>query len=896
MKKILALFLSLLMLLSTVSVTVFANPVGFQEKNVYETNDYVTDDQLAILAKLGITSWSSISSLGYRHEEVVSRWFVAFWLYNMGVSENVPANGFETMFKDLTSEHKWYSRIKGAVQAGLMQGYPDGYFRPNEPVSTDEATEVMLKVLGYQPYIKIFGKAQALKQTKIMEGIPAGESMTQDMMMRMIYNTLNSPAISTNAWTAYANGDVDITYVIDESYLGFEHLYGVKHEMAVLDGIQGSTLVESGDIIKDGYVTIAGVDYEYADDATDLLGYRVNYLYKEQNGIRKIVHLFKSEKNEELVLEHDMIESFENGVYTYYNENDKEKTVVISPETHVIYNDVANPAYTQEEMIPSFGKVTFIDNNGKKGYEVVKIDDYDFYFSSAINATTNKIIDSEGDVVKTLDLSEPDYLEIWNGNSQIAFGRIKKSNLLVVKRSSANSDFDRVKVECFKVSNKSVKVSAVREDYIETSSGRFDVWSGVVDAFEMGKYYNLYKYNDVVVLAIEDAESGYEYAYLINMGVDGDAFNKFTRFAVVDMDGNFNEYEGAEKINVDGTVVDNVDTMWNNLNRSALMTNGYSEDYPLSQPVRLDYNSIGQINKIDTYYHDAEKEDENAIRIIENAAGSPQYNSYAHGLYSLIEGSTTVYQNLVASIETSTNILFIPGDRFEEDSYMSRALTNGEKYKLDIAGIADNIYIADNVFVYYNPQNDGIGGWTRQFIISDLEKGINDDGEIVCTVSGYYINQTKEYTCEEELFNQFEIGDIYKFEVDKNNRIIASEKVLGIDEVPDRQNRQMITGTNGAISSANGTIYGSLVHFQGSFVRVSQALPTDIEDYDPDFKADNYYIGTTGIYKYSVVQGQPSVTASSLAEATPYTTDPENPSTVVINVLNGTNQIYIIEK
>ncbi len=896
MKKILALFLSMLMLLSTVSMTFFANPVGFNEKITYDTNDYVTNDQLAILSKLGITSWPDISSLGYRHEEVVSRWFMAFWLYNMKVTENVPANGFETMFKDLTSEHKWYSRIKGAVQGGFMQGYPDGYFRPNEPISTDEATEVLLKVLGYQPYIKIFGKAAALKQTKIMEGVPAGDSMTQDMMMRMIYNTLNSPAISTTAWKSYEDGNVDITYVIDESYLGFEHLYGVKHEMAVLDGIVGTTLTDSGDIIKDGIVRIAGVEYEYADDATDLLGYRVNYLYKEQGGQRKIIHIFKSSKNEALVLTHEDIEDYSNGVYTYYTENDKEKTVELSPETRVIYNDVANPAYSDDEMVPAFGTVTFIDNDGKRGYEVVKVENFDFYFSSAINATTNKITDSEGETVRVLDLSEPDYLEIWNGDNKIAFGRIKKSNLLVVKRSSSNSDYDRVKIECFKVSNKNAKVSSVKEDSIVTSSGTFDVWSGAIDQFEMGKYYNLYKYNNTVVYAIEDTASGYEYAYLINMGVDGDAFSKSTRFAIVDMDGNYTEFEGAEKINIDGTVVDNVDTMWNNLNRSALMTNGYSEEYPLSQPVRLDYNSIGQINKIDTYYHDAEKEDENAIRIVENAAGSPQYNSYAHGLYSLIEGSTTVYQDLVASIETSTNILFIPGDRFEEDSYMSRALTNGERYKLDIAGISDNIYIADNLFIYYNPVSDGIGGWTRQFIVSDLVKGINDDGEIVCTVTGYYINQTKSYTCEEELFNQLEIGDIYKFEVDKKNRIIASKKILGIDEVPDRLNRQMITGTNGAISSANGTIYGSLVHYQGSFVRVSQALPTDIEDYDPDYKADNFYIGTTGIYKYSVVQGQPTVTPSSLAEATAYTSDAENPSTVVINVLNGTNQIYIIEK
>ena len=877
-------------------MSVFANPVGFQENNIYDTNEYVTNDQLAILAKLGCSIWSDLNSLGDRHNEVVSRWIVTYWLNKMGITEDIPANGFETMFKDLTSEHKWYGHIKGAVQAGYMQGDADGYFRPNEPVTTDEAVDVMLKVLGYEQFIRAFGRQAALKQTKIMDGIPAGESMTQDMMMRMIYNTLNSPAVNATSWMMYKNGDVDITYVINEGYLGFEHIYGVKHEMAVLDGILGTTLTSSGDIIKDGTVRIAGVDYSYDEDATEFLGYKVNYLYKEQGGQRKIIHLFKSEKNKEFVLTHDDIKSFSNGTYTYYDKNDKEKTISLSPETRVVYNDVAYHRYTDDEMIPKYGTVTFIDNDGKRGYEVVKIENLDFYFSSGINTTTNKITDSEGEVVRTLDLSNPDYLEIWNGDSKITFDRIKKSNLLVVKRSSTNSGFDRVKIETFKVSNKNVKVSAVREDYIESGNVTHNVWMRVIDSFEMGKYYNLYKYNDTVVLAVEDTGSGFEFAYLAGMAVDGDVFNKYTRFAIVDIDGNFSEYKGAEKIIIDGTSVPNVDAMWEKLNHSAMMSNGYSQEFPLSQPVRLAFNTKGEINKIDTYYYERAVEDNNSLQIVESAAGSPQYNSYGRGLYNLKEGSTSEYKNLVASIDTSTKVLFVPADRFCEDSYMVKTLANAENYKVDVVLMNDSINVAEMVFSYYDPETSDISSWTRQFIVSELEKSLNAEGDVVCTVKGYYMNQPKTYICEEDLFNQLQIGDIYKFEIDKNNKIVTHSKILGIDEVPERNNRQIIKSTSGPLAASNGTIYGSLVHWQGSFVKVSQALPNDVEDYDPDFNADNYYIGTAGVYKYSVVQGQPSVTVSSIAEATPYTIDPENPSTVIVNVLSGANQIYIIEK
>ena len=116
------------------------------------------------------------------------------------------------------------------------------------------------------------------------------------------------------------------------------------------------------------------------------------------------------------------------------------------------------------------------------------------------------------------------------------------------------------------------------------------------------------------------------------------------------------------------------------------------------------------------------------------------------------------------------------------------------------------------------------------------------------------------------------------------------------DDFPARENRQAVDSLTVAPAGSKGTVFGSLIHSAGSYIRVSQSIPSDDEGYDPDFKVGNFYIANAGIYKYSKVQGQPVVEMASLSTEPTYYIDPENPAIVLVNVNNGVNQVYIIEK
>ena len=797
MKKILALFLSMLMLLSSVSV--FANPVGFKEVIEYDTNEYVTDDIMAILYKLGIaTSWPDVNSLGKRHAEVMPRWFLTFWLQRMNVLKVSSVKGFETMYTDLTSEHKYYKTIKAAVEQGFMTGYPDGTFRAGETTSTMVAAEALLKALGYDPYIKVFGMQRAFDQTRILEGVPIKDAITQDIMMRMIYNALMSPAIKEDEVKKTANGEFDVTYVIDQNYLGFEHLYGLKYYVGVVDGVKGSTLHEGTYAINDGKVFVSGVEYAYSEDVSELLGYKVNYLYKEsKDGEKEIFYIFKSDKNEEFVLTHDVIDSYSNGVYSYADGN-KTKEVSLDARTMVIYNGIANPNYslvedeengTKNEMVPDFGSVTFINNDGKKGYDVVKIVDYDFMFCSSILSAENKIYDLQGETPKILDVSEVDEIKVWNEDKEITFDRIRKSNLLVIKRSSPNSGYDKMNIEIFKASNKSFRPTAVREDSIQSAGAKHAAWKKVTKNLEIGSYYNLYKYNGVVVYVVEETLTGFEHAYLVDVIETGSFREKGTIFSLIDTEGDKHTFEGAKIVFIDGKRYDNTDKMCIAIQESAeLYSNGYSEDFPFSQPVKIAFNSDGQINKIDTYAKGTGEESN--LQVVEKARNvEARYAGSSKSFYVASDSAQKQFNDLVASVDpSSTNIIFVPSDRNEEAGYYSKVFSSSSKHTIDVAGIDPDIYIAETIYAYYNPKEPDITN-IDPFIISDLTEELNEEGDVVYGVKGYCVAKFYEYTCDKELFEELGVGDIWRFEVDKLNHIVAHDLVLDIDEVPEKEDR-----------------------------------------------------------------------------------------------------------
>jgi len=907
MKRLLAGILSIIVLCGVFNFTAFGLGFPMEEAEYGDSNEWLTATQNDVLYHVGVSDWAKISLMGNKADAIVSRGQAAKYICRFAGLSEANTNEFEALFKDLTSEHQFYGAIKAVVASGYMQGDPDGYFRPDEPITTAEMTMVLLRCLNYQPIIAMSGINKALNMTEIQEGVPIGDKVTTAQLFRMLYNALISPAISSNAYAKLKNGDTAAQYVIDENYLGFEHLLGLKYEMAVLDGVPGTNLKAPDTTLKENRITIAGVEYEYEGDASELLGYSVKYLYREASGDRReLVYVYKSDRNEELVLNSDIIDSFENGVYTYEYNNSTRK---VSVDAIPIINGVANTYFKDEEMIPDFGTVTLINNDKDSAYDVVKIDNYEFYVSTKI-LTDKKIVyceDVEGNSV-VLDLNNADSLEIMDKGSRIELNRLKAKQLLAVRKSSDTTPgFKKITIECTKPEKSNAEVTSIKDDTVIMGGSVLKVWDGIKGRLELGKAYNAYVWQDVLVFATELEEEGISTVYLLNYAVEKDNFGSGTaKIAVVDTAQAYHIYDVYEKVQVDGFAYKNetLDSVKTALMNSAQLSAGYDSDYPVAQPVKISFNGKGQVNMIDTFVFNP-GEDENSLKpaTTYDASGNVVnvgntqlvYNVRNTALYYTASTAEGYYRS-VASVGGAKK-LFVPlSERDEVDIYKVDGFRHDKAHLVDVVGIDEETGLAETVFCYFDAGE--ISASVSPSIVAELSVELNAEGETEYTVKAYQGSTLKTLVCEKDLYDVLNVGDVYTFAVDKNDRIV--DKAKRFSPVEGLEGKPFVSAASGSgyLSEVSGSIMGTSMGLASGTLKVALIMPEDINQNTnwANVAVDLFNISTTPVLKFSNINGNPRVETASVAELMTYSQDPANASLVIINKETAMGQVYIIER
>ena len=107
--------------------------------------------------------------------------------------------------------------VRVGVTNGLVSGYPDASFRPDNPVTFEEAVTIMLRVLGYSdsdfgvawPSGQI-GMADNLDMTDNISNIQIGSEMTRGDVAVLVYNTLR---------TKKKNSQTELVNIFDISFI-----------------------------------------------------------------------------------------------------------------------------------------------------------------------------------------------------------------------------------------------------------------------------------------------------------------------------------------------------------------------------------------------------------------------------------------------------------------------------------------------------------------------------------------------------------------------------------------------------------------------------------------------------------------------------------------------------
>ena len=135
------------------------------------------------------------------------------------------------LFSDVDSSSSWAGYIRIAVQQGWMSGYTDGSFRPDNPVTLEEACTAVLKLLGYDTTtlsgtfpVAQLNKANALGlRTNLSR--KQGETMTLADGTVMLYNALTANTsegvvYGTSLGFTVTNGQLDTSSILLSSLEG----------------------------------------------------------------------------------------------------------------------------------------------------------------------------------------------------------------------------------------------------------------------------------------------------------------------------------------------------------------------------------------------------------------------------------------------------------------------------------------------------------------------------------------------------------------------------------------------------------------------------------------------------------------------------------------------------
>ncbi len=367
------------------------------------------------------------------------------------------------------------SYISGVLNAlcavGVITGDAGGTFRPDEYITSYEASLIMLRVLGYTNLLKqgmSFESALSSAELNLYDG----EALSWAQANRLIRQALESGAVETvgieNGENVYESGDRTIL--------------NIYHNIFQTEGIVtavGQMYITEDASLRENQVMIDGRVYDTGlCDASGMLGYSVEIWYSDKASNPRLVHIEPSSQNEIMTFNGtDFVRNSGNTVY-YSDENSgKEVRVNIDVSADYVYNTTPALKLTGDIYAPSNGKVTYIDNNGDGKSDVVLTENYETFVLGTASSLNEKIYDKYYN--KSFDLSSEnkDVIFVSDRGDEMAVGELFEWDVVNICESA---DASRVKA---------VYSTVQKEGIIKEYDSGEQIIRTETDTMKIGEYY-----------------------------------------------------------------------------------------------------------------------------------------------------------------------------------------------------------------------------------------------------------------------------------------------------------------------------------------------------------------------------------------------------------------------
>lgn len=422
LKKVIALVCTLALVITSVSVVSFAEAYT----DVTESSAYY--EAVESLSKLGIVTGYEDGT--YKPEETVTRAEMAALIARIqGYEETAKANA-NTVFTDVPSTYWASGYVAQANGQGIINGYGDGTFGPDDAVKYEEAVKMIMATLGYTPYAMNNGgyptgylaAAQFYGVTKGVSNAVTGTGANRGTIAQLLANAIDTPIMGQSKWST--DGSVEYTIYDGKDNNSYKTLMSENLDVVKLKGVIKESSVASlkgdkeinNDEAAKVKVTVTGNydtnnkdfqfdkdgDYTGEDtflvaesDAEDYLGMAVIlYVRENDDNEYEVISIAADGTKNDIVTftldQFDVVEESTSGstttTYIKYFKNSTDSSSIkkqlasnyaitlngASKDIDDIFGDSAVVATAGKSQ--KGGLVTLIDNDGKTGYDVVMVE------------------------------------------------------------------------------------------------------------------------------------------------------------------------------------------------------------------------------------------------------------------------------------------------------------------------------------------------------------------------------------------------------------------------------------------------------------------------------------------------------------------------------------------
>lgn len=694
------------------------------------------EEAAELLGALGIMVGDAEDGAFRPSDNIIRSEMAKVAVYSVGLEDVAINSNGSTRFPDVPADHWATGAINVADQQAMVIGDDDGRFRPDDPVTLQEAATIVVRALGYEPaaadkggypagYMYIASSKQLLRG---IDGATA-EPATRGDIAQLIFN-----ALTVNLMEQVTYG-TDIKYEVVDKTLLYDKL-NVEKGYGQITGTGETTLTGGSTTSEDRIQIDNKIFLEGESEARNLLGYNVLYYARidKTTDEKTLIDVRpQSNKNKSVAVPAKDIVSVTgdaNATKTFeYWANDTDrntKTAQIAGDAVYIYNGKYKEGVTNEQMKPSSGNVILLDSNTNGIYDIVFVNHFTNIVVDTVSTVTGRITDKylNGSLVLDKDNAEIMFTLTKDGHS-INIADLKEWNVISY---TISDDKQLIKAYVSDASVNGTITEATDKGYRIGSSTdlykKAPSYPNDINLRDRGTFYldiegNIAAVDENATVATEAAQ---KYAYLVDAAMN-DGFETTGQFKIYTSSGETSVLTSTERMRLNKSYSMKASEVIAALQASGSIT---------PQLIIYETNSSGEITAIETATDGT-------------GTGAPN-----KGVFTLnIKKNDMIYKSASSKlgnvgIDANTIIFDIPASADKDTTKYSirtkNSLSNDSSYNAMVYDLQEN-YLAKVIII--TSSTGTTAAESPIMVVDHLSETQNENGEITDKLYGWQSGEEK---------------------------------------------------------------------------------------------------------------------------------------------------------